>query len=512
MDTELPNGTAADIPVVIPAIEMTESPHRAARNTRPNILAAGLAMMLAIGGGVALLADDQGTTTAASSTKLTKLKLAAPGLQESRSADTSMMPSFNYKYAHTGAWPALNSTAPVYKLVGTSIDATEAARLAAVLGVNGPARQNENGWLITEGEREVSITSGDGGYSVALYSNVGMAIGGSTGSSGASGSDGAGTGAAEPDQPVEPTQKTTAPGDVPTPETDPAPDIIRSPDPIPTPKNLPTDGEAIKIVERAIDALGLDATFEYEAINAAMATVGGGCGPTANCVVDSSAIAMYSRSVLAHQLVDGHRVSGLTWSFEIGDNGVMQSAYGTIAAMEKMGDYPLRSIQSVYDDIVAGTFYGGQPMPMAAAEIARTVDTVPAPPRNDIAVLPPSPGVVDPRCLAKECAIPEPGIAPPDSTIAPVVSTVSVDGVQVASQVWYGFDGTTATTYIVPMYSFSGTVTSPDNPGSPWTSDYIALDQSFIDATTPPEPTGDDTKVTIEPQPPVVVPGKPVEP
>ena len=140
---------------------------------------------------------------------------------------------------------------------------------------------------------------------------------------------------------------------------------------------------------------------------------------------------------------------------------------------------------------------------------------------DNSSVSPPAPPVHggDVTCLAKECVVPEPDIAPdisvpndqnPATTIAPVISTVNVTGVKIASQVWYGFDGTTGTTYIVPMYSFSGTVTSVDNPGSPWTSDYIALDQSFIDSTTPPLPRepqpGEDPKVTIEPGTGVIEP------
>ena len=145
-----------ETPMDIPVIDMTHSPRRQSKTTKPNIVAAGLAMVLSIGGGVALLADRSGTTTA-SSANLPKLKLgstAAAGALESRSA---MMPFFNYKYTHTGPWPTLASTGPVYKLVGPAVDSAEAERIAAALGVKGTAKSNDKGWLVSEGERQVSI-------------------------------------------------------------------------------------------------------------------------------------------------------------------------------------------------------------------------------------------------------------------------------------------------------------------------------------------------------------------
>ncbi len=493
MDTETPTE--------IPVVDMTESPHRSSRSKKPNLVAAGRAIGLSVGGGVALLSDRSGTTIAASS-RLPKLKLGSVGADGTMETRSAMMPYFTYKYTHSGPWPALATTGPVYKLVGPALDAAEAARLAAALGVDGTAQSNEQGWLITEGDRQVSISPSDGGLNVALYSNVGISVRGSDGSGSASV-----TVDAEPGEPTEGpprtggTTKEIASTDPILPDVTGRPEPMPEPEPVPLPKNLPSDSEAIKIAQGVIDAFGIDAAFEYETMNASITSVAGGCGATEDCAIDSVPNALYSRSILAHRLVDGNRVSGLTWSFDIGDNGVLQSAYGTIAGLEKLGDYPLRPVQSVYDDIVKGTVYGGQPMPLnAAAETRSTATEAPATPTDDIKVAQPQPSDVDAICLAKDCVAPE-----PDTTIEPVISTVNVTGVKIGSQVWYGFDGTTSTSYIVPMYSFSGTATATDNPGSQWTSDAIALDQSFIDTTNPPTPEpvpapGDDgTKVTIEP-------------
>jgi hypothetical protein len=296
------------------------------------------------------------------------LPLVGGSQAETDTAAAMIAPAADIEYRLEGELPDLGSDAPVYRVTRPDLDEARVAALAKGLGVEGEVLSQANTWEV----------SGDGGV-VALYpANSAWAVsyspiaGPSAGSSDSSSSGGAIEPATVPSsQPV-----TTVPPDQPMDQEvvveveDPAADL--------QPTALPSELEAESIARKLLEAAGVlsDAAWEVEVTESGMAGIAVSCAAGEPCPeVGQTEEFVTSRGVTFHRVVDGVATTGLDWYVDVGDEGAIGSVNGTIATLEKVADYPLRSTQSVYDDMVAGKGFQPGPVPMLGAEV-QTFDEV----------------------------------------------------------------------------------------------------------------------------------------
>lgn len=147
----------------------------------------------------------------------------------------------------------------------------------------------------------------------------------------------------------------------------PPPDSYR-PEP---PADLPSADEAEQIARDVLERAGvLDGDWHVEALDGGVMSMGyaQSCNPNGVCTETDLVEEEYvmSRMVTFTRVLGGHRVDGLQWSVDIGDEGVVTSVWGTHADVEPVADYPLRPIDAAYADMVAGedVLWGGGMMPM----------------------------------------------------------------------------------------------------------------------------------------------------
>ncbi len=439
------------------------------------------------------------------------LALQAPGTPETAGADSGdrmMLPISEFRYVLAGALPDLGSEAKVYRLIARTITADDVARMGAALDIDGQVVDLEGaGWEISDDARTLTV-SGDGtSWYVSMWNGPSGRVSG--GSDGSGASAGGGTDPVGPiDQPretpaeepividdgvvcTEPEDANDAPvssDDVATDDVvdgdgvvkpgpdgtclvDPVPVPLPEPEPMPAPQNLPDANEAERIARDTLNALGVLAggDWQFEHFDGAVQVTS--CAADGPCEEPSEPI-LYSRSIVAHRVIDGRPVMGLDWYVDIGDNSVVQSLNGMLAEVEVVADYPLRPTADVFADLESGkSWYGG-------GVVALAEDTAGGAP--DIAIAP--------ECVdAADCEVPEPQIV-----------DVTVTDVSLGLQLWYGVDADgNAVQYVVPSYHFTGTFAD----GTDWSTDLIAVSDEYIN----PAPVGDPSEPPLGAPEPAVI-------
>ncbi len=435
----------------VPAVEMAHelAPTRATSGVkRHTLLAATIAIVLATGGGIALI-GDRGVRSKHTVAKLAILHLSARGSQSGATADgalhpTIMRPNVTYRLHHTGTWdnsgvPSSRTTA-VFQLVRPTHSDSSVQQMARAFGLTGPVIAADGGWSVRDGSAILTVTPGDSEYNVSFTRETASATspGSANGSPGASGG---------------PTVSTIQP---------PAPQSTAAPV-----SHLPSRERAKEIVRSLIEVMRLGATFEYEVADGSSSVVSNdarpACPPPTPCPM-LPPNAVLTRTVVAQQVVAGHRVGGLTWSFEVGNHGIVQSGYGTFATLHTLGDYPLRSVAAAYADLVHGKDGAADPYP-------------------------PMPLVAQNTNAASSAT---------NSSLPANIIDVTVRSATLNYQTWYGIEGSLAVMYIVPVYTFSGTATAQHAAQtSDWTTTRLALDTSFARRAAPPEIQPDGRNATV---------------
>ena len=226
----------------------------------------------------------------------------------------------------------------------------------------------------------------------------------------------------------------------------------------------------------------LDGDWEFEvddggSVGVASSSV---CALDATCAPPSIQKFVMSRMVVARRVIDGRRVGGLEWTVDIGDHAAITSVSGTLAKVEAIGDYPLRSTDAAVDELRNGGG-SGVPIPLGAPEARAAIGVTECGPAVDCAT--PALACLD-TCPAREV-------------------TVTITDVGLGFQLWFGSDATAPTAYLVPVYHFTG----HDDTGAAWSADVLAVEDSQLatPATSQPVPSPDPDPA-VEPPTPAAAP------
>ena len=459
-----------------PDITPTDTSETARRPVRgPSRMIAVLAATVVAAGGVAYVASRTGDTTG----PLPKLALTARGgtggtavSQDSR-ARSSLALNVTYRYVVAGTLPDLASRAPVSRLVWPRVDAETVRTWAKTLGVDGAEPVDEGrarGWTVTGTNGVLNVGENASMAYFNYQSGGGPSAGGS--STGAKPPPGAGTGSGTSSEPG--TGSDSGSVTSPEPGTDPGtvvpfapitsdgrPSTVGEP---PEPQDLPSSPDARAQGERLLRELGvLDGDWEFEvddggSVGVASSSV---CALDATCAPPSIQKFVMSRMVVARRVIDGRRVGGLEWTVDIGDHAAITSVSGTLAKVEAIGDYPLRSTDAAVDELRNGGG-SGVPIPLGAPEARAAIGVTECGPAVDCAT--PAPACLD-ICPAREV-------------------TITITDVGLGSQLWFGSDVTAPRAYLVPVYHFTG----HDDTGAAWSADVLAVEDSQLATPAAPQP------------------------
>lgn len=414
-----------------PTTEATEIPEAAAASRRgPTLMLAVFAVIVLVAGGLAFVAG-RSTDDRASRPKLALTTSA--GSSTADSARNSLAVNARFHYVVDGTLPSLPTEAKVFELVGPPVDATTVTAWARTLQVDGPTKPvtdgSTPGWTVTGTTGVLSVGENAGSWYFGFQAGELGGAGVSGSNPGADSGSGSGT---DPD---------SGSGSL---STDGRPSSLTPTD---RPQDLPSDAAARRIGEQTLHDLGvLDGDWEYEVRDGGSVGIAVSCAVGEECVDVPSETYVVSRAFVAHRVIDGHRIDGLEWNVDIGDHSVINNVSGTLAAIEAVGDYPLRSTSAAIDGVRNGTGFPG-PVPMGAPDTAIGV----------------------PECgPAADCAAPMPIC--PDPCPAQDI-TITITDVALGSQLWIGGDPTSPTSYLVPTYHFTG----HDDSGSAWSTDVLAL-------------------------------------
>jgi len=209
--------------------------------------------------------------------------------------DARLWPRETYKLA--GPLPDLPDQARAWKL-GSSVDAGRVAALAAALGLNGPPKQEANGWTIRDGRRAL-VVNRLAGVPWSFGANI---LGGCIPRAGGPYQPGAGIQCLARDASV---ASPVGPGRP-----------LR-------PRDLPSRAEAERVARDLAARAGLD------------------LAGAAVQVTDGFA----SRTVTIAPAVGGQPTSGFAWTVSVGAKGTVQHATGWLATPEAADTYPLIGVQ-----------------------------------------------------------------------------------------------------------------------------------------------------------------------
>ena len=450
-----------------PATETTKTAATSRRGVTRML--AVLAATLLVAGGIAFVAgrsDDRSS--------LPKLALTVvSGSGSSATADgarSSLVVNARFHYVVDTTLANLPAEAKVSRLVGPSVDANTVAAWAKTLDVDGPTKAvtdgSARGWTVRGTAGMLSVAENPG------TSYFGFQAGDLQGDNSSGSSPGAGSSSTS--SPSTGAESGSGPGSL---STDGQPSSVA---PTPRPQDLPSEADARRIGEETLRDLGvLDGDWEYEVIDGATVGVAVSCAAGQICADVSPERFVLGRALIAHRVIDGHRVDGLEWTVDIGDHSVINNVSGTLATIDAVANYPLRPTSAAIDDIRNGTGYGG-PVPMGAADTTSAV-------------------IGAPECgPAVECAAPTPIC--PDPCPAQNI-TISITNVALGTQLWMGGDPARPTSYLVPTYHFTG----HDESGAPWTTDVLALRDDALATPTSSTPTS-STPTGAAPEPSTTVP------
>ena len=447
----------------------------------------------------------------------------AAGAGDSRAASTEMAMPADMRYSGVeyrvrGTLPKLDGKAPAYSM-GRHASRADVAALAKNLGVSGSVAQEDEAWVVRDGETVLRVfdqpgapwnlsieygPTGGGGSEDCAVSSDGQTrcVSPDGGGSSGSGSSGSSTGSAGATEPADKPQSEPVPPppppesgegeseaiDCPMPECPPGQSCIQScptpgdgggdggkPAPPQRPADLPSQADAERAGRDVLTRLGLD--------------------------LDGARVNVYDAfdawDVNVSPRVGDLEVVGLYWSVAIGPKGKVVRANGFLADPEKIGDYPLAGTD-VGLKRLKETSGGGVAMG-AATDLDDGREPAVGAPQTLIAPAPECPPEAD--CIAP---VPEPG-PPPE----PLVRTIT--GVRLGLLFSAGFDVDDDAT-LVPAYLFEfGDEPEPVGAGA-------AIDNSIpVPAVTEeylaepdPQPKGRPEPAPAEP---VVDPGPaPAEP
>lgn len=305
---------------------------------------AGLVVVALVGGAVLVGDGDDGGPPVLSVTPGGTFEAAGDAVADMGMSSSSMVADI--EYVLDGDLPDLGDTGTAYRLVRPDLSDEDVLRLAAALGVDGSIQRTDGSRVVSDGDRTVQVGDAvENGWYVSSYQgySTGDAVvssdGATTATTTANGADLSDGGAPVPDDP-------------------PAP-----------PTDLPSEAEAEDIARGVLDAAGVDG--EWTATVADGMSLGSAYECDASGLCSEPDTVLQSRSVTLMLLVDGVP-SEVSWSFEIGDQGEIAWASGTLVDVEEVGEYPLRSTADVYDDLVAGdAWYGGPMMGYAAGSMEK---------------------------------------------------------------------------------------------------------------------------------------------
>ena len=151
-------------------------------------------------------------------------------------------------------------------------------------------------------------------------------------------------------------------------------------------------------------------------------------------------LAPTARFVVLHPVLESVAIDDISWQVEIGDRSAILAVFGTWTTVRTIDRYPLRSVDAVFADLVAGK--GTRPGPVPMAAIAEGA---------------------------------------PDQLGEPV--TVTVDRIRLGFVVMPASDDGVAVVDIVPTYLFTGTFEG----GGEITQELVAVEASV--AAPAPAPT-----------------------
>jgi hypothetical protein len=386
-------------------------------------------------------------------------------------AAAELYPARVVEYVLGGELPDLGASARVWRVVAPASAADAAARVADALGVEGEVREFDGGAEVQGADGTVSVYDGGGLY-VSWYRGATGGGGGSTGSGGEVPPD-AGVRDDVAEEPVTDPPASDPPASEPPPSDPPPSEPPPEPEPVPpvtAPEALPSPEEAEQIARDLLTRAGLleGADWDGEVFDGGTVGVAVACPTDADCPAADDQTIVTSRSVVLHRVVDGARVAGIEWYVDVGDHGVVQSLSGLWARLADAGDYPLRDVADVYDDLVAGDAWWGGPQPLAeggATDVGAPADTPVAAPDS-------APAGDDP-------------VVEPPTEPEPI--RVTVTGASLGTMLVPSYDGGVTGAFVVPSYRFTGTY----DDGSEWTAELLALDPAYV---SPPDPG-------VEPQP-----------
>jgi hypothetical protein len=372
-------------------------------------------------------------------------------------ADISVGGGAPYRYRLGIAAPALGSDALVARLEAPDVDQTRVKAMASALGLDGAvSRTAGGGWQVGDGTVTLTLEPIPGSWSVSFTRDSAGgrepgSVPGSAGSGGSAGSVGSGT--IDPDGSVR--TGTIDPVGPPTPTT------VAT-----VPANLPGAADAERIARALLARMGVadnswSATVE-DAANDLVACAPEPCTPP-NLVPTA-------RFVVLHPVLESVAIDDISWQVEIGDRSAILAVFGTLTTVRTLDRYPLRSVDAVFADLVAGKGTSPGPVPMAP--------------------------------IAQDGAA-------PDQVIEPV--TVTIDRVTLGFAVMPASENGVAVVDLVPTYVFSATVEG----GGAIARELVAVEASV--ATPEPttrdpatENTGSTTPLTGKPEPQPAPAGTPV--
>lgn len=284
-----------------------------------------------------------------------------------------------------------------------------------------------------------------------------------------------------------------------------------SPEP---PRDLPSAAEAEEIARELFGSLGVsgvpgapgiaDEDWSVEVFDTSMYAMAyvetvPACEPGTECLATPSAvpagdeeIVISSRSVVFTRMIGGQRVDGLSWSAEIGDEGVVLGAWGQIVDLTILGDYPLRNINEAFaalqdgDHGYPGSYYGDA-IPLGAPEAMSSEGST-------------EPGIAEPPVTIEPMPVQMPDQIPeplPD----PEPYVITITGAELGWTIVPAMSGEEAATFIVPTYVFTGTY--PDGGGDA-TVPVLALSPDVLAPVEAPEAMPQSKEIpvdSIEPQP-----------
>jgi hypothetical protein len=351
---------------------------------------------------------------------------AAPG-----GSELMLYPERAVEYRLASGAKAPATSAPGYRIDADDVSDDDASRMARVFGLDGEVQRDGSAYVARSGPAEFRVdTTGLGSWSYIR----------------------------DPERSVSSVAVACPPGaDCPAPEP---------PAPIP---GLPSAAEAEDKAREVLDDLGVDIDdLRFE-------------------TVDSDAGS--PRSVGWTRLVDGVEVYGFGGTMAFGEQGRVEYANDSLGRFEKVGDYPLVSMDEAVERLRTG--FGGGPRAMATDTPAIAQGAAGAAEGTDVGVAqgepggggqssPGSPGEVPP-------APPDAPPPAPPTTAAPQI--VEITGARVVLLVAYGACPDDPV-YAVPAFAFA-----PEEAGVA-----VAVEQDALD-------TGDDVATSDPITCPGVVPG-----